>query len=184
MSARRIIVGYDLRGELIEPCDKRVLLRYAPGQTMASSCKFYLPMGSIIASLFPVCVALVACASLPQATYKLYPGPARAPAEIAVVRLGDANAAEFDGRVALRRDWSEVQLLAGTHAVKWQTEFGVSAMLEPSGFVTGDAAYEVELLAGHTYTLKADRMKGSTRQMFFWLRDETTGAVVAGSPKP
>jgi len=141
-------------------------------------------MRPIIASLLPVCVAVVACASWPEATYKLYPGPARPSAELVVVRLGDANAAEFDGRVALRRDWSEVQLLPGTHAVRWQTEFGVSAMLEPSGIVTGDAAHEVELLAGHTYTLKADRTTGSTRQLFFWLRDETTGTVVAGSPKP
>jgi len=127
---------------------------------------------------------LCACAALPETSYKLYPGLVRAPTEIAIVRLGDAGVAMFDGRIARRGDWGEVQLLPGEHTIVWQTEFTVSAMVEPSGFAYGGREEKIMLHAGHVYTLKADRTTGRGYRMYFWVRDETTQRVVAGTPKP
>jgi hypothetical protein len=129
-------------------------------------------------------VAVGACASLPDASYKIYPGPVRPTAEIAVVRLGDVGAAEFDGRRAFRRDWSEVHLPPGEHTIRWQTEFGVSVLVEPSGFATGGDEATVNLVAGHTYTLRSDRTTGPGYRMYFWIWDDTAQNTVAGTPKP
>lgn len=127
---------------------------------------------------------LLACAALPDLPYKLYPGPVRPDSELAIVRLGDAGAAKFDGRIAARGDWSEVLLLPGEHLIEWQTEFGVSVLVEPSGFATGGNEAKVMLLAGHVYTLRADRTTGPGYRMFFWIHDDTTQQVIAGTPKP
>ena len=129
---------------------------------------------------------LAACASGPRETqaYKLYPGPVRPATELAIVQMGDAERAEFDGRVASGRDWTEVHLLPGEHRIRWQTEFGVSVMVEPSGFATGGNDVRVTLAAGHVYALKADRTTGPGYRMFFWIRDETTREVIAGEAKP
>ncbi len=129
---------------------------------------------------------LAACASGPRETqtYKLYPGPARPPTELAIVRMGDAQRAEFDGRVANGMDWTEIHLLPGEHRIRWQTEFGVSVMIEPGGFATGGNEALVTLAAGHIYTLKADRTTGPGYRMFFWIQDETSGESIAGKPKP
>ena len=127
---------------------------------------------------------LVACAALPETPYKLYPGPVQPDSDIAIVRLGDAGAAKFDGRIAARGDWSEVLLLPGEHLIEWQTEFGVSVLVEPSGFATGGNEAKVMLVAGHVYTLRADRTTGPGYRMFFWIRDDTTQQVIAGTPKP
>lgn len=137
------------------------------------------------------CVALVAlasalstCAALPEASYKLYPGPVRPPVELAVVRLGDAGVAEFDGRLAARSDWSEVMLLAGEHTIRWQQEFGVSVLVDLRGAVAGGFETRVALNAGHVYTLHADRTTGPGYRMYFWIVDETDGRIVSGQPKP
>jgi len=129
---------------------------------------------------------LAACASGPREThvYKLYPGSARPAAALAIVRLGDAGRAEFDGRPASSRDWTEVHLLPGEHRIRWQSEFGVSVMIEPSGFATGGNEAAVTLVAGHVYTLRADRTTGTGYRIYLWIRDETSGDVIAGKPKP
>jgi hypothetical protein len=133
-----------------------------------------------------LCVGLAACAGAPRETfaYKLYPGPARPAAELAVVRLGDAHHVLFDGRPVAQADWTAAHLLPGRHRIEWQSEFGVSVMLEPSGWVTGGDAAEVELMAGRTYVLRADRTTGYGDRLYFWIEDAATGAVVAGEPKP
>ena len=136
------------------------------------------------AMLVLAAVALHGCAAQPVAPYKAYRGPERSISELAVVRFGDANAAEFDGEVIERTDWSEVQLLPGEHAIRWQTEFLVSVLVEPSGFAAGGNAQVVRLAAGHTYTLKADRTTGPGYQTYFWIRDDADGRVIAGMPKP
>jgi hypothetical protein len=129
---------------------------------------------------------LAACASGPGEThaYKLYPGPARPPAGLAIVRMGDAGRAEFDGRAASGGDWTEVHLLPGEHRIRWQSEFGVSVMIEPSGFATGGNEARVTLAAGHVYSLRADRTTGPGYRIYLWIRDETTGENIAGEPKP
>lgn len=127
-----------------------------------------------------------ACTSGPKVTqaYKLYPGPVRPAAGFAIVRMGDAGGAEFDGRGVSASDWTEVHLLPGAHRIRWHTEFGVSAMVDPAMFVTGGDEASVTLEPGHVYSLRADRTTGPGYRMFFWITDDTTRKVVAGTPKP
>lgn len=129
---------------------------------------------------------LLGCAgrSIETFAYKLYPGPARTQSEIAIVRLGDAHEFEIDGRLVSHADWTEVHVLPGSHVLRWQTEFLVSAMIEPSGFAAGGREAAVVLQPGHVYVLRSDRTTGPGYRMFFWIEDAETGHVVAGSAKP
>jgi len=144
-----------------------------------------VPLGR--AFVFWVCVALLlGCAGRSTETiaYKLYPGPLRTPSEIAIVRLGDAYTLEIDGRPVSQVDWTEVHVLPGTHVLRWQTEFLVSAMIEPTGFATGGREAVVALEAGHVYVVRADRTTGAGYRMFFWIEEADSGRVVAGKAKP
>ena len=126
------------------------------------------------------------CTSTPVEEHylKLYPGPVRLDSDIAIVQLGKAYTAKFDGRAVARQDWSGVQLLPGEHSIEWKTLFGVSVMIEPSGFATGGEDAKITLMAGHVYTLKADRTTGNNYRLFFWIVDNTDQQVVAGTPTP
>ena len=139
--------------------------------------------GLLLAALV---VVLSGCAMSPTVThaYKLYPGPERPPAEIAIVRMGDAMAARFDGRPVSRADWREVQLLPGPHDIEWYTEFVASVMVAPAGFIPGSAAERLTLEPGHTYVLRAGRTHGWSIERYFWIVDDTTRQVVAGTPVP
>lgn len=136
------------------------------------------------APLFGLLLAACATAPGPVWSYKLYPGPERPVTELAVVRMGEASAAEFNGRPVSSRDWTEVHLLPGEYTVRWQAGFGVSVLIEPSGYATGGRESRVCLDAGQTYRLRADRTTGHGYRMFFWIEDVATGAVVAGTRKP
>ena len=133
-----------------------------------------------------LCIVASACATGPEEvhSYKLYAGPERPLETLAVVQLGDADAAEFNGRLVTRGDWSEVHLLPGEHVIRWQTEFGVSVMIEPSGFATRSTEVIAQLEAGRVYRLRADRTKGLGYRAYLWIEDASTGAVVAGTRKP
>ncbi len=132
------------------------------------------------------CAGFSACASGPEPvhSYKLYPGQTRPVSELAVVQMGDAGAAEFNGRPVYRQDWSDVHLLPGKHEIRWQTEFGVSVMIEPSGFATHGRRFTVELDAGEVYSLRSGRTTGPGYRVFFWIEEASTGAVIAGTRKP
>lgn len=127
-----------------------------------------------------------ACATAPEEVhpYKLYPGPERPLAELAVVKLGNAVAAEFDSRLVMRGDWSEVHLLPGEHTIRWQAEFGVSVMIEPSGFATRGSQVVAQLEAGQVYRLRAERTTGPGYRAYLWIEDASTGAVLAGMRRP
>jgi hypothetical protein len=133
-----------------------------------------------------LCIVASACATAPEEAhpYKLYAGPERPLEELAVVQLGNADAAEFNGRLVTRGDWSEVHLLPGEHVIRWQTEFGVSVMIEPTGFATYGTEMTAQLEAGRVYRLRADRTKGVGYRAYLWIEDASTGAVVAGTRKP
>jgi hypothetical protein len=131
-------------------------------------------------------IGLAGCAARSSETfaYKLYPGPLRPASELAIVRLGNAHAVEINGRIVVNGDWTEVHLLPGVHDIRWQTEFGVSIMIEPSGSATGGSKARVEMAAGQVYVLRSDRTTGSGYRMYFWIEEAVGGRVIAGTPKP
>jgi hypothetical protein len=104
--------------------------------------------------------------------------------EIAIVRLGNAATVEVDAPPVSRADWTEVHVLPGTHRLRWQTEFGVSALIDPSMIATGGRDAQVTLDAGRVYVLRADRTTGPGYVMFFWVEEVGSGRVVAGRAKP
>jgi len=131
-------------------------------------------------------LVLFACATAPREPlpYKLYPGPLRPAAELAIVKFGDAQFVAFDGRPTSHADWTEVHLLAGAHEIEWQAEFGVSVMVEPGGWARGGRKVDVTLEGGHAYVLRADRTTGYGYRMYFWIEEEASGRVVAGERRP
>jgi hypothetical protein len=139
--------------------------------------------------LLPACAlclfAVAACSAGPNHVYKLYPGPQRAPGEMSIVRIGEIPAARIDHlTVAHSSDWNEVHLLPGEHTIEWGREFHVSVMVEPTGFARGEGRETLVLEPGHIYILKAARTTGPGYRMYFWIKNETTGQIVAGTPKP
>ncbi len=123
------------------------------------------------------------CSTTPHA-YKLYGGPQRADADISVIELHDAVGVMIGTRKVAQSDYSSVRLLPGTYPVYWECLYGVSVMIEPSGFATGARSADVELLAGHAYSLHCDRTTGYGYQMYQWISDDTEGRIVAGKKKP
>jgi hypothetical protein len=128
-------------------------------------------------------VALAAC-STTEFVSKAYGGPPRPDAEIAVIALGDAIEARIGDRRVSPSDYARVQLLPGRHHVAWQCLYGVSVMIEPSGWVTDVGDDNVELKAGHVYSLHCDRTTRPGYQTYQWIHDDTAGEIVAGAKKP
>lgn len=117
--------------------------------------------------------------------YKMYGGPQRPDAELAIVTLGDSTTAAVVGeRKVSRSNYSQLALRPGAYTIRWACLYGVSVMVEPSGWATGEASGEVLLEAGHRYTTHCDRTTGPGYETFQWLKDDTTGTVVAGARKP
>ena len=128
-------------------------------------------------------IASTSC-STTQYAYKMYGGPQRVDAEIAVIELHDAVGVMIGARKVAQSDYSSVQLLPGTYPVYWECWYGVSVMIEPSGFATGARSADVKLLAGHVYSLHCDRTTGYGYRLYQWIRDDTEGRIVAGQDKP
>lgn len=127
---------------------------------------------------------LWSCASTDDIVYKLYPGPERPATEIVTLKLGNASEVIIDGMKVDRSDYGSVTLLPGRHLIRWNTWFGVSVLVEPSGFATRTAGHGVELKAGHVYILKADRTTGHGYRTYLWIEDADSGEVIAGTKKP
>ena len=132
-----------------------------------------------------VLLALAICmgseSSASSYAYKLYPGPRRELSEIATVHIYHASVFSFDGRIADRNDWDEVQMLPGVHTIGW-IRFG-SYTSHAKGFAPdGDDAI-VDLLAGHVYSFRAAMDYGHQFWSFFWMVDDTDKLVIAGTPK-
>jgi len=77
-----------------------------------------------------------------------------------------------------------VTLAAGVHRIRWAVVFGVSVMVDPSGYARYEALSDVNFEAGHQYKLSADRTTGQGYRVFFWIEDMTTGTLVYGAKKP
>jgi hypothetical protein len=124
------------------------------------------------------------CASTDDVVYKLYAGPQRPDTEIATLHLGHASEVIIDGMKVNRSDYDSVTLLPGRHLIRWKTWFGVSVLIEPSGFATRQAGQVLDLKAGHTYILKSDRTTGPGYRTYLWVEDAQSGEVIAGKKKP
>jgi hypothetical protein len=116
--------------------------------------------------------------------YKLYPGEERTPSELATVKLVGAYYAQIDDLLVNRADYEQVHLLPGEHNIRWGQRFAVSVMVDPEMFSEGGLIAVVELKAGHTYELHADRTYGRGYRKYFWITDAASGDVVAGEKKP
>ena len=124
------------------------------------------------------------CASTDDIVYKLYPGIERPDTEIVTLQLGSASEAIIDGMKVDRSNYGTVTLLPGPHEIRWNTWFGVSVLVDSSGFATRESEQVVELKAGHTYILKADRTYGRGYRTYLWIEDTSSGEVIAGTKKP
>jgi len=119
--------------------------------------------------------------------YKLYPGPLRPAAEIAVVRLERVYSVDFNGRPVSRRDWSEVHLPPGSHLIRWHRRAPVGTVtIEPGGMAAGGSD-KVALAPGKIYVLRSAHVPNPDvggYETFVWMEDAATGAVVAGTRHP
>jgi hypothetical protein len=127
---------------------------------------------------------MASCATPEVHVYKMYGGPPRPDAEVSIVDIGDAQGVMIGSRKVARYDYSRIQLLPGTYPLYWECEYGVSVMIEPTGFATGAASADVGLQAGHVYSLHCDRTTGYGYQTYQWIWDDTEGRIVAGQRKP
>ena len=127
---------------------------------------------------------LTGCASHGSVTYKLYPGPKRPESKISTLELYNASIAVIDGLQVKYSDYDKIQLLPGSHHIKWTSVHGVSVLIEPSGFAQKESQYDVTLEEGHTYRLRSDRTTGPGYSIYHWIEDITTDSVIAGTKKP
>ena len=139
------------------------------------------------AAAFPIAAALVAvtCTLTPD----LYEHPSvqsASDAEVAIVESISAIPHAIDGKSLEHPNpdmyYASARLPPGSHRVTLVREFVVSVLLVPSGFVTARRTYNVNLEAGHVYELHADRTTGPGFRIAMWIKDATTGEVVAGQP--
>lgn len=127
---------------------------------------------------------LWSCASTKDIVYKLYPGPERPDTELVTLYLGDATEVVIDGMKVSQSDYGTVKLLPGPHEIQWKSWFGVSVLIEPSGYAIRESEDTVEFKAGQAYILKADRTTGYGYRTFLWIEDVGSGKVIAGTKKP
>lgn len=141
------------------------------------------PSRAAAVGLIAAAIASASC-STTQYAYKMYGGPQRPQSELSIIDLHDAVGVMIGNRKVAHSDYSSIQLLPGTYPVYWECLYGVSVMIEPSGFATGARSADVELRAGHLYSLHCDRTTGYGYQMYQWISDDTEGRIVAGQKKP
>jgi len=143
------------------------------------------------------CTAALGCALLllsilsgcapgnPKGVYRAHYGVEPPDSELATLDMGAASELIIDDRYYVSRGkYDTVKLPAGNHRIKWSTWFGVSVMVEPSGYAAFDIASEVSLEAGHTYKFCADRTTGHGYRVYHWIEDRTTGKILYGEKKP
>ncbi len=128
---------------------------------------------------------LAGCAAAPKGVYRAFYGVEPAESDLVTLELGAAYEMIIDDRYYVSgRKYATVKLPAGTHRLRWSTWFGVSVMVEPSGYAAFDNASEITLEDGHTYRFCADRTTGHGYRVYQWIEDKTTGRIVQGEKKP
>ena len=124
-------------------------------------------------------------AGSPKGIYRAFYGIVPPESEFATLDMGAAYEMIIDDRYYVYGGkYGTVKLPAGTHRIKWSTSFGVSVMVEPSGYAAFDITSEVSLEAGHTYKFCAYRTTGHGYRVYHWIEDMTTGRIVQGEKKP
>ena len=131
-----------------------------------------------------VTTVIAGCASSNDFIYKLYGGAPLPNTEVATIRLADVAAARIDDRDVSQANYGYVRVLPGAHHLAWQCVYGVSVMIAPTGFATGEGSAGIELQAGHVYALRCDRTTGPGYETYQWIVDETACQLVAGEKKP
>lgn len=116
--------------------------------------------------------------------YKLYPGSARSTHELAIILMGDVPTATVDGLEVQNTDYQVIHLLPGSHTLSWRQTFGFSVMVEPAMTKSAETILTVNLQAGHTYKLFAERTYGQNYSLYFWIQDAANNEVVGGRKKP
>jgi hypothetical protein len=124
-------------------------------------------------------------ANTPKKTYRAYYGIEPPESELVTLDLGAALEAIIDDRYYVSMEkYGTVKLPAGTHRIKWVTEFGFSVMVEPSGYAAFQFISDFFLEGGHMYKFFADRTHGHGYKVYSWLKDMTTGKIVDGEKDP
>ena len=126
------------------------------------------------------------CAAAPsQLDYKLYSGPVRPDSELATVGFGDGvYSLQIDGLLVNSADYGRVQLLPGSHRIKFGAWFLVSVLVNPSGYDSAETSNDVEFEAGRSYRVQSGRTTGHGYEMYLWIEDMDSGEVVAGVKQP
>ncbi len=105
-------------------------------------------------------------------------------AEIAIVEGKTARMLKIDGKELEHPNpdmyYASARLRPGLHAVTLNRWFVVSVLLVSRGYVDAVKTYSVNLQAGHVYELHADRTTGPGFRIAMWIKDATTGEIVAG----
>jgi hypothetical protein len=135
------------------------------------------------ALLLPV---LAGCADgNPKGVYRAFYRIEPPESKLATLDMGAAYEMIIDDRYYVSAGkYGTVKLPAGTHRIRWSTSFGVSVIVEPSGYAAFDIASEVSLEADHTYKFFVDRTTGHGYRVYHWIEDTTSGRIVQGEKKP
>ena len=129
---------------------------------------------------------LAGCAAgAPKEVYRAHYGVEPSEGELATLEMGAAYELIIDDKYYVSGGkYGTVILPAGTHRIWWATGFGVSVMVEPSGYASFGIVSDVSLEAGHIYKFRADRTTGHGYRVYAWIEDRTTGTIVYGEKKP
>lgn len=142
-------------------------------------------MKNIIRSCLLCVLLLNACASAPKQVMHCYSGAELPRSSVSEIEMGYANYLVVDNMYyAEGMEFSSVRLLPGEHKLKWSMTFGVSVMVDARMRVGMPADEKVNLEAGHTYRILADRTTGHGYRTYTWIEDVATGKVVAGTKMP
>jgi len=121
----------------------------------------------------------------PKGVYRAHYGAEPPESELSTLDVGAAYELIIDDRYYVSgRKYGTVKMPAGDHRIHWNTWFGVSMMVEPSGHASFGIVSDVSLEAGHAYRLCADRTTGHGYRVYHWIEDMTAARIVYGEKKP
>ena len=144
------------------------------------------PQMQVVGSVLVLLLTILGCSpALPKEPYLGYYGVEPAENELATLDLGKAVQAIIDDMYFVStQHYRTIKLIAGTHTIKWTAVFGVSVMIEPTGYASFKGISKINFEPGHTYKFFQDRTTGHGYRVYTWIEDVTTGKIVWGERKP